>query len=140
MAAKNLPTCTTHAPVNLRSVYDALQLPGNCSGAPARPGEPQLPTGGKIPPPAGALFVDGVKGNDAAAGTEAAPLKTVERAAELSLSVDSPTIVLRAGVYYLAMFALEVADTDIARVQQAVMSIFLTWIAASMRIGRRMLA
>ena len=70
--------------------------------APARPGEPQLPTGGKIPPPAGALFVDGVKGNDAAAGTEAAPLKTVERAAELSLSVDSPTIVLRAGVHYLA--------------------------------------
>jgi hypothetical protein len=99
----NLPPAASHAPHNLRSVYDALELPGNCSGAPARPGESQLPTGAKGSPPPDTLFVDATKGSDEAAGTEAAPLRTVGHAVELSAVGGGPrTILLRAGTHYLA--------------------------------------
>jgi hypothetical protein len=90
-------------------VFDALELPGNCSGVPPRPGTPQLPIGahGMPLPPGAALFVDGAKGSDSAAGTEVAPLKTVGRALELSTAGGggrgggARSILLRNGTHFL---------------------------------------
>lgn len=52
-----------------------------------------------LPTPAGAIFVDAAKGVDTAAGTEAAPLKSIA-AAVAKASGAKATIVLRAGTYY----------------------------------------
>ena len=112
MAAANLPLAASHAPYNLRSVFDALEL-GNCSAAPPRPGAPQLPRGVTGPSPLeDALFVDGIKGSDAAIGTEAAPLKTVGRAVQLSTGHGraGTVIMLRAGTHFLAE-TLEITPT-----------------------------
>jgi len=50
------------------------------------------------PVPAGALFVDGARGNDAAAGAAATPLKTIQAA--INKAAAGKTIVVRAGVYH----------------------------------------
>ena len=65
---------------------------------------------------AASIFVDAAKGSDAAAGSESAPLKTVEAAiAKARKAAGAPsTIVLRAGTYYLKeTLALTAADSGL---------------------------
>jgi len=50
--------------------------------------------------PAGAIFVDAARGNNANAGTQASPLKTVSAAATKIPSGGSRTLVLRGGTYH----------------------------------------
>ena len=96
-----------------RQVWDALLTGdmtqagmGNCSGQTATP-----PAGVARPTPASfsvgglALFVSGAGGDDRAAGTEKAPVKTAGRALALSRALpkwSNVTIVLRAGIHHLA--------------------------------------
>jgi hypothetical protein len=95
-------------PTSLRAVWDALGFSKACTGArkpPPRPPAPLPPRGSAELPPAGALFVDAIKGSDANAGTEVAPLKTVEHAVALAAqrpSTGGRSVVLRGGgAHYL---------------------------------------
>ena len=106
-----------------RAVYDALQLgSANCTkGYRAVPPPHSL---NPDPAPrtvgyshaAGSIYVDAAKGSDSAAGTESAPLKTVEAALAKSRhgSPSPASIVLRGGTYYLKeTIALTAADSGL---------------------------
>jgi hypothetical protein len=101
LAARNLNASTAK---DLQAVYDSLGLSTACNGThhQARPSA-AIPPRGEPGVPASALFVDAVHGHDAAAGTEAAPLRSithaVKRVAELPMAAR--TIVLREGVHTL---------------------------------------
>ena len=62
-----------------------------------RAGVPQLPTAGAA---ASTLFVDAAKGSDSAAGTLAAPLKTIQSAVD-KLATGGGSVMLRAGMFFL---------------------------------------
>ena len=94
-----------------RAIFDALQLgsmnctKGHVSSSPAREADlEQAPRSTGYSHAAGSIYVDATKGSDTAAGTESAPLKTVEAAVAKSRQAtpsSASTIVLRAGTYYL---------------------------------------
>ena len=108
-----------------RAVYDALQLgSANCTKGylaipPPRSQNPEpAPRTTGYSHAAGSIYVDASKGSDAAAGTESAPLKTVEAALAKARKGGSPssaaTIVLRGGTYYLKeTMALTAADSGL---------------------------
>lgn len=86
--------------------FDALTVWGMTTGTPpppvpppAAPSRGSLPVGSAAYPiPAGAIFVNPSIGNDAAAGTMGAPLRTVVQA--VARAVAGQTVVLRGGSYH----------------------------------------
>ena len=109
MARRNLEPSAGGRPArNLRAVWDQLELGTACIGStrnpPPRPAAAQPPRGAAEAPPADAIFVDAVRGSDAAPGHEQAPLRTVEKAVELAAQRSSSgrVVVLRGGTHRLA--------------------------------------
>eukprot|EP01043_Picozoa_sp_COSAG02_P018589 COSAG02_NODE_872_length_16321_cov_6.491062_7_plen_469_part_00 len=95
-----------------RAIFDALQLGSmNCTKGYVSTLElheqanlEQAPRSSGYHHAAGSIYVDASKGSDTAAGTESAPLKTIEAAVAKSRQAtpsSASTIVLRGGTYYL---------------------------------------
>ena len=84
----------------LLEVWDALELTTICNltRPPARPGNRQPPS---YPQPTGAVYVDPA-GSASAAGSAAAPLRTVGAALKLCAGKATKAVILRAGVHFLA--------------------------------------
>ncbi len=102
------PTTPTAAPAPTTTAAPAPTTTTTTAApaAPAAPAEPAA-TGGRgsatvgstaYAVPSGAMFVDAARGSDAAAGTQAAPFKTVNAA--VSKAASGRTIVLRGGNYH----------------------------------------
>ncbi|WP_317229085.1 right-handed parallel beta-helix repeat-containing protein [Clavibacter sp. MX14-G9D] len=104
-SAATQPTPSISAPAPTR---DAVPTPAPAS-SPAPAAVPtsygprgSAPVGSAVyPAPAGALYVNALVGRDTAAGTKAAPLKTL--AAAVMKAKAGQTIVLRAGTYHEAV-------------------------------------
>lgn len=73
------------------------------SGVTAPPTRGSVPVGSAAyPVPSGAVFVDSARGNNSAAGTQTAPVKTVSKA--LDKTPKGGTVVLRGGTYTERVF------------------------------------
>ena len=81
---------------DFRTLFEALQLQDCGLTTPAEMGVFKPPT---YPTPADAIVVDAEKGSDSAAGTAAAPLKTIA-AAVAKAAGKKATVVLNAGTYH----------------------------------------
>ena len=99
-------------PTQSRAVFDALQLGSpsmNCTkdyaAPPAREAlpEPAPRVSRNTGSAATTIYVDATKGRDSAAGSQSAPLKSVEAAVAKTRTggASGATIILRAGTYYL---------------------------------------
>ena len=107
----------------LRDVFDALRLNADC-GVSVPPGS----TAGDVRIPRGTanvttcdvgpFYVDPVNGNDSAAGTLAAPFKTIARGVDATRGRAAGTnacVVLRAGTHFLsATIALDAGDSGLS--------------------------
>ena len=83
------------------SLYYALDLNDPCNGEDFNMAEPVAyiePS--KASPNADAIYVSPT-GDDSAAGTEAAPLKTIQAGFDKAAAAKSTSLVLRGGTYYL---------------------------------------
>ena len=88
---------------NLSASTPSAAAPAPTAPAPttAVAGRGSVPVGSaNYPIPAGAIFVDASRGNNANSGSQASPLKTVAAAASKIPSWGSRTIVLRGGTYH----------------------------------------
>ena len=92
---------------------DARRLEADC-GAPPTPSSPSAPGAPPAPIVAGAYFADAINGDDGAAGTQAAPFRSLARGLQATRTITPAApaqLVLRAGTFYISA-AVELTAAD----------------------------
>jgi len=105
----------------LPALHDALELPARCGTAPIAERAPRHTAPSFAVDAATKLYVDYAAGSDSAAGTFAAPLKTVQKAVAVARGKPKPAaIVLRGGTHYATeTVRLGAADSGLTLVNYA---------------------